>query len=196
MFTFSRQTAIVSKKTRYRPDKNDLTLRIAPGDTMKNLLTVSALLLLVSGTALAGSGYDGCIKEEKALRTLEASECSGLRQLLNPSACYGTQKALKEYKAGKCRQIGTAENVDFNAPAVTPGKKSGSPGDTSKTGDAGSVSTTVGTGNVGIVAVKKVESEAPQQEGTLEQLKEENARLKAEISRLKTENEQLRKAGQ
>jgi len=159
---------------------------------MKNLLTVSALLLLASGTALAGSGYDGCIKEEKALKAKEASECHGLRYILNPSACYGTQKALKEYKAGKCRQIGTAENVDFNAPAVIPEKKSSSPGSTSKTGSAGTTDSAV---NVGNVDVKKVETDVPQQEPTLEQLKEENARLKAEISRLKTENEQLRKAG-
>jgi cell division protein FtsB len=32
-----------------------------------------------------------------------------------------------------------------------------------------------------------------QQEFTIEQLKEENTRLKAEISRLKSENQQLRK---
>jgi hypothetical protein len=163
---------------------------------MKNLLTVSALLLSVSGTALAGSEYDRCIKAEKALKAQEVGECSGLRYLLNPSACFATQKALKEYKAGKCRQIGTAENVDFNAQAVTPEKKSGSPGSpgsTSKTGSAGRVITTDSAGNVGIVTVKKVETDVPRQESTLEQLKEENARLKAEISRLKAENEQLRK---
>jgi hypothetical protein len=159
---------------------------------MKNLLTVSALLLLVTGTALAGSKYDRCIKDEKALKEQETGQCSGLRYLLNPSACYATQKALKEYKAGKCRQIGTAENVDFNAPATAPEKKGSSPGSTGKTG---SVTTTDGAGNAGIVTVKKVETDVPQQESTLEQLKEENARLKAEISRLKAENEQFRKAG-
>jgi len=153
---------------------------------MRNLLTVSALLLLLPGTALAGSELDSCIKEEKALKAQEASECSGLRYLLNPSACFATQKALKEYRAGKCRQIGTAGHVDFNAQAVTPGKNSSS---------AGSVIPADSAGNAGIVAVKKVETDVLQQETTLEQLKEENGRLKAEISRLKAENEQLRKAG-
>jgi hypothetical protein len=166
---------------------------ITPGGKMNNLLTISILLLLVSRTALAGSEYDRCIKEEKALKAEETSQCSGLRKLLNPSACYVTQKALKEYKAGKCRQIGTAENVDFTVQAVTPEKKSGSPGSISKTGSAGSVITTDSAGNVGIVTVKKVETDVPRQETTLEQLKEENALLKAEISRLKAENEQLRK---
>jgi len=162
---------------------------------MKNLLTVSALLLLASGTALAGSGYDGCIKEEKALKAKEASECHGLRYILNPSACFATQKALKEYMAGKCRQSGTAEIVDYNAPAVTPEINSNSSGSTSTTGSAGSASTTDSAVNVGIVTEKKVETDVSLQETTLEQLKEENARLKAEISRLKAENEQLRKAG-
>jgi hypothetical protein len=162
---------------------------------MKNLLTLSALLLLLSGTALAGSGYDSCIKEEKTLKAKEASECSGLRQLFNPSACYGTQKALKEYKAGKCRQIGTAENVDFTVRAVTPEKKISTSGSTSNSGSTGSVSTSVSPGNVGIVTEKKVDTDVPQQETTLEQLNEENARLKTEISRLKAENEQLRNTG-
>ena len=159
---------------------------------MKNMLTVSALLLSVSGTALAGSGHDNCIKEEKALKAREAVECRGLRYILNPSACFATQKALKEYKAGKCGQIGTAENVDFNAAAVIPGKKVSIPASIDNSGGAG---TTVSTGNAGIVTEKKVETDVPQQEPTLEQLKEENARLKAEISRLKAENEQLRKTG-
>ena len=180
---------------RYRLVKNGLTQRITLGDTMKNTLAASALLLLVSGTALAGSGYDGCVKEEQALKARESSECHGLRYILNPSACFATQKALKEYKAGKCSQSVTAEDVDSNAPAVTPGKKGSSSGSVSTTGSTGSAGTNGSAVNVGIVDVKKVETEVPQQETTLEQLKEENARLKAEIGRLKTENEQLRKTG-
>ena len=163
---------------------------------MKNVLTASALFLLMSGNALAGSEYDRCIKEEQALKERETSQCSGLRQLLNPSACYVTQKALKEYKAGKCKKIGAAENVDFNAPADASEKKSISSGRISTTGSAGSVSTTNSAGNASIVTEKKVETVVPQQEATLEQLQEENARLKAEIIRLRAENEQLRKAGQ
>jgi hypothetical protein len=162
---------------------------------MKNLLTVSALLLLLSGTALAGSEYDRCIKEENDLKAQKASQCSGLRYILNPSACFATQKVLKEYKAGKCRQIGTAENVDFNAQAVTPEKKSSGSEHISNTGSAGCVITTNSAGNDGTATVKKVETDVPQQGNTIEQLKEENARLKAEISRLNAENEQLRKTG-
>jgi len=163
---------------------------------MKNLLTASALLLLMSGNALAGSEYDRCIKEEQALKAQAASQCSGLRHLLNPSACYATQKALKEYQAGKCKEIGAAENVDMNAQAVTPEKKSSSPGRISKTGSSGSVSTTNSAGNAGIVTARKAETVVPQQEPTLEQLKEDNTRLKAEVTRLRKEIEQLRKAGQ
>jgi len=153
---------------------------------MKNMLIVSALLLLISGPALAGSGYDNCIKAEMELKSQEASQCRGLKYLLNPSACFSTQKILKEYKAGKCRQIGMAENVDFSAQPVVPGKKSS--GISSPVSNAGNV------GNVSIVTGKKAEPEAAQQEATIEQLKEENARLKAEVSRLTAELEQYTKA--
>lgn len=148
--------------------------------SMRIILTVSALLLLISGNALAGSEYDRCIKEEKTLKTQEASECSGLRYLLNPSACFATQKALKEYTAtGKCKKIGSAENVDFSVPPVIPEKK---------------VSSVSKVGGVSPIAVKKAEPEVAQQESSCEQLKDENARLKAEISRLKAEREQNDKA--
>jgi len=153
---------------------------------MKKILTVSSLLLLISGTALAGSRYDECIKEEQALKAQQAGDCSGLKYLLNPSACFATQKALKVYAAGKCRQIGTEENVDFSAPKAVPEKKSPPPAKTVST---------VPVAGAASVAVKKEVREVPQQEYTIEQLKEENARLKAENSRLRMENEQLRKAG-
>jgi hypothetical protein len=142
---------------------------------MKKILTVSALILLISGNALAGSEYDRCIKKEKALKAQEASECSGLRYLLNPSACFATRKVLKEYTSGKCKKIGSDENADFSVQAVIPEKK---------------VISDVSTRQ------KEIETDVPQQESTNEQLKEENSRLKAEISRLKAENEQLRKARQ
>jgi hypothetical protein len=141
---------------------------------MKNILTVFAMLLLVSGNALAGSEYDRCIKDEKNLKAEEAGKCRGFRYILNPSACFASQKALKEYTAGKCKKIGMAENVDFSAQKVIPEKKIISDANTKQ---------------------KKVEIEVPRQESTIEQLNEENARLKAEIIRLKAENEQLRNAG-
>jgi hypothetical protein len=148
--------------------------------SMRKILTVSALLLLTAGTALAGSEYDRCIKEEKALKVQEAGDCSGLSYLLNPSACFATQKALKEYTStGKCKKIGIAEHVDFSAVPVIQEKKSGS---VSKAGVAGPA------------VVKKAEAEVARQEGSCEQLKDENARLKAEISRLTAELEQYTKA--
>jgi hypothetical protein len=150
---------------------------------MKNVCITAALLLLITGNALAGVEYDRCIKEEKALKTKEAGDCSGFKHLLNPSACYATKKALKEYKGGKCRQIGLSENVDFGAPKIIPEKT------VSNTGSAGTIT------SVESVAVQKAECEIPQQSYSIEQLKEENAHLKTEIDRLKTENEQLRNAG-
>lgn len=148
---------------------------------MRVILTLSTLLLLISGNVQAGSGYDRCINEQNALEKKETSNCSGFRYLLNPSACFATQKALKEYTStDKCKKIGSAENVDSSAPPNVPAKKAGSDG---KVVD------------VNPVAVKKSEPEAPQQEGTCKQLKDENSRLKAEIQRLWTENEQFRKRG-
>jgi hypothetical protein len=149
---------------------------------MKNLLIVTALLLLISGNALAGSGYDSCIKEEKALKAEEVSACSGLSYLLNPSACFAKRRVLKEYPAGKCRQIGVAEGVDFNAQPVIPERKGSSAGTANK------------VSNSGTVAVKKAEPVTAQQDTTIEQLKAENTRLKAEIIRLTAELEQFGKA--
>ena len=145
---------------------------------MKNLLFVAALLLLISGYCLAGSGYDNCTTEEKALKTEEVSDCSGISYLLNPSACFAKRKLLKEYAAGKCRNIGLAENVIFTVPAGVPEKK---------------VRNTSSTGSTGAV-MKKVDSEIVLQESTVERLKEENVRLKSEIIRLNAENEQLKRA--
>lgn len=137
---------------------------------MRTFVTVSALLLLLSGNALAGSEYDKCIKEEKALKIQEARDCSGLSYLLNPSGCFATQKALRNsVSTGKCKNISVAENIDFSSPSVGPAKKSGT-------------------------AVKDSAPEESQQESLCEQLKDENERLKAEISRLRAENGQLRKA--
>lgn len=170
---------------------------------MRMILTVSALLLLISGTALAGSGYDSCIKEEKALKAREAGECHGLRYILNPSACFATQKKLKEYTAtDKCRKIGLEEQVDFNAPPVVPDKKAGAvsppaivitPG-AARPGPAGSEA---GTGRIDVVspvAVQPAAPAVPQPEMSCAQLKDENARLRAEVDRLTTELEGYTKA--
>ncbi len=140
---------------------------------MKYILTISALLLSISALALAGTGYERCITEEKLLKEREAADCSGLSYLLNPSACFATQKALREYTAGKCKEIGMLENVDVRVLQEKPEK------------NANSLCT---------VNHKKGDNEVAPQESTFEQLKDENARLKAEISRLKADNELLRKA--
>lgn len=93
---------------------------------MKVILTMSALLLLVSGNVWAGVEFDKCIKEEKNLKRQEAGDCSGLAYLLNPSACFATQKKLREYlSTGKCKNIGITENVDFSIPPDIPVKKAG-----------------------------------------------------------------------
>jgi len=163
---------------------------------MRMILTASALLLLILGNAWAGSGYDSCIKEEQALKAQEASECHGFRYLLNPSACFGTQKKLKEYTStDKCRKISLAEKVDFSAPPVIPEKKVTAITTTgTTTGSAVSPDGVGKTGAVSPLAVINAETAVPQQESTCEQLKEENARLKAEVSRLTTELEQYTKA--
>lgn len=137
---------------------------------MRKILTVSALLLLVSANALAGSGYDRCINEEKNLRRQEAGECSGFSYLVNPSACFKTRKMLREYTAtGKCHKIGTAENVDFGV----------SPLPSAKSADSGGKAGSAGTG-----IEKRSELEVPQQDCGCEQLRLENARLKAENEQL------------
>ena len=142
-------------------------------------MTVSAFVLLISGNVLAGSEYDKCIKVENTLKAEESSNCSAFSYTFNPSGCFATRKALKKYTStDKCKKIGSAEQVDFNAPPVIPAAKPGSIGK---------------IGSVNPVDVKNTELTAPQQESTYDQLKDENQRLKAEIIRLKAENEQLRK---
>lgn len=154
---------------------------------MRIFLTVAALLLLHSVDALAGSGYDRCIREQNALKTEENSACNGMRYLFNPSACFATQRALREYTStGKCKKIGRAENVDFGVPAApaVPQVPAATPVPAAKT-----------AASVNPAAAIQSSSETPQPETTCEQLKDENARLKAEVSRLTAENEQFRKTG-
>lgn len=148
---------------------------------MKNLLIIAVVLILTSINALAGVGHDSCIKREKELKSQEADNCSGLKYLLNPSGCFATRKALKEFKAAKCTQIGSSESIDVNTPKVIPQKK------------INNLNSAVSTDSVSSVAVKKAEPEVPQKENTIEQLKEENTRLKTELDKIRKENEQLRK---
>lgn len=78
---------------------------------MRALIVSLAVVSVFSGNAYAGQGYDACLKQEQVLRSKEASQCSGLQYLFNPSGCFVTRKALKEFADGKCSKIGKAENV-------------------------------------------------------------------------------------
>jgi len=154
---------------------------------MKHTVTICALLLWATGSAMAGSGYDACLQEEKELKAKESASCGGLSYLLNPSPCYATRRVLKEYKAGKCREIGVAEGVDFTVrPAVPERIAPPSP-----------VSLPQRPAKPETPRVETVREAPPVQHQksavTLEGLQTENTRLRAEITRLKNENEQLRK---
>jgi hypothetical protein len=147
---------------------------------MKIMIIAITLLSLVPGVVQAGSAYDSCVKEEKGLKARETDDCNGLKYLLNPSGCFATRKKVKEFAAGQCAEIiraGKPETVaaPAAAPVLAPAPKTVEP-------PARTVSQ----------PVAKTESATPQTTATVEQLKEENARLKAEIGRLKKENEQLR----
>ena len=148
---------------------------------IKNLLTIGALLLALPVSGLAGSEYDRCIKEEKILKDREAGDCSGLSYLFNPSGCFATRKALREYTPGKCRDIGKAEHVEFSIQAPVSEKKRGA------TSRVITAATPVND------TADRVETEMVPQLISLEQLQDENARLKSEVKRLKSENEQLKK---
>jgi len=131
-------------------------------------VTSAAIIMALSlpaGTAVAGTGYDRCIAEEKALRTDAADRCSGLSYILNPSGCFIAQKALKAFDGDKCRSMRTSEKTETEPQSIT----------------------------VAVPACKKAPDEPPVPEPDVEQLKAENARLKAEIVRLRAEMEQLRK---
>ena len=137
---------------------------------MKKFITIAAMVLLPSGSALAGDGYDRCVREEKALRAEVVDSCSGLRYLFNPSGCFAARKAVKGYDSDRCKKIGEAEKVALPSPlAAVPEKKAG----------AGP-------------AQPESKPAVPRQESDVEQLKAENDQLKVEITRLKAEIAQLR----
>ena len=144
---------------------------------MRTILTL-LFLLLTAGNLLAGSGYDRCIKEESALKAKEKGACSGLSYVLNPTGCFATRKALQEYTTGgKCRKIGSAEQVELSAPPPASPKGSG---------------TVRPVEHVDQATLIQNWPEAPHREAGTAQLRDELARLKEEISRLKAENERLK----
>lgn len=137
---------------------------------MKKVLATVAMVLLSSGSALAGAGYDRCVREEKALRAEVVDSCSGVRYLFNPSGCFAAQKAVKEYDHDRCKKVGEAEQVAVPSPPAAVQEKK------------------VGAGP----AQPESKPAGLRQESDVEQLKAENARLKAEITRLKAEIDQLK----
>jgi hypothetical protein len=136
-------------------------------------VTLAAIIIalsLAAGTAVAGTVYDRCSAEEKALRLETVDQCGGLSYLLNPSGCFIAQKALKAFDSDKCRALKEAEQT---APEPQPGTAAEPP--RSDKVDA------------------KAPPDAPVPEPDTAQLKAENARLKAEIVRLRAEMKQLRR---
>lgn len=170
---------------------------------MKTILIVSALLLLISGNASAGSQYEACIKKVKALKAKETSDCSGLRYLLDPSSCFRTQRELKE-SDGTCAAIGAAEGVDTSTPQPVPENRGtaapqkpavAAPAAAVPDKNAASVvPTPAQKPAAAAVTVQPAVSAEPAPEMTCDQARAENVRLKSENNRLRAENEQLRKA--
>ncbi len=154
---------------------------------MKNLLIATILLSLVPGTVRAATTYETCMKEEKVLKTREVDDCRGLKYLLNPSGCFATRKKVKEFAGGACAEIiraGKPETVAEPSPPQKMGVATpvAPPTPTSIESPTKAVTQTA-------VTTEPVAAHIP---ATLEQLKEENARLKAEIGRLTIENKKLR----
>jgi len=170
---------------------------------MKTILTMSALLFLISGNAFAGSQYDACIKKVKSLKAKEASNCSGLKYLLDPSSCFRTQKELKEIDS-TCAAIGAAEKVDVSAPKTVPENKvTAAPQKPAEAAPAAAVPDKSAAGVVPAPPHKPAAQTPPAQpvvsveptvETACDQARTENARLKSENIRLRAENEKLRKA--
>jgi len=145
---------------------------------MKFTAALISALLLLPGHALAASGYDTCVQEEKTLLAQEKERCSGLSYILNPSGCFAAQKALREQQGGKCRdiiregEIKAAPIPPFAPPIVpTPAQTTPAP---ARTTDA-------------------AEKPGGGTEQECSRLKTENVRLRAEIERLRAEIEQLGK---
>lgn len=142
---------------------------------VRPIVSLSTLLILMTGNVHAGNEHDKCIKDENSLKAEEVNNCNGFNYVFNPNACFTTRKELKKYtSADKCRKIGIAENVDFKTPLVAPAEKN-------------KVKNQVDPSN----PVPQVQS----LKSACEQLEDENVLLKDEINRLKVANEQLRKTG-
>jgi hypothetical protein len=178
---------------------------------MKTILIMTGLLLFIAGNSQAGSQYDACIKQEKALKAKAASDCSGLRYLLDPSSCFKKRKELKEYTDGKCSALSAGGQIDVSPPKAAPEQKSaGTPQKPAEMTPAVATPETNAGDRVSAppqkpeVKASPPTAAAPQRqpavpaepaaEAICDQIKTENGRLKTENSRLRSEIEQLRRA--
>lgn len=134
------------------------------------LAVIIMALSLPAGTVVAGTGYDRCIAEERALRTEAVDRCSGLSYVLNPSGCFIARKALRAFDGDKCGALRTSEQTETEPQSIR--------GVVPPRSDSGH---------------EKAPDEALAPEPGMEQLKAENARLKSELVRLRAEMEHLRK---
>jgi hypothetical protein len=128
-----------------------------------------------------------CSSKEKELRLKESDLCTGIKYLLNPSACFSTRKLLKEYDEGKCRTVRPhdkpigREQAEKKTPAMSEPQPTGP-----STGPAVSPLTAAP------VPASSASTEKPL--GETEKLRIENERFRAENERLKDELERLRKS--
>lgn len=157
---------------------------------MNNMLIAAILFSFVPGTAKAATTYDTCLKEEKILKARETDDCSGLKYLLNPSGCFATRKKVKEFASGTCGEIIRAGKVEAAPePAVAPTASVKSTIIPPAAAPAAKPVVAPEKPAAGVIKPAPAPQVSPL---TMEQLKEENARLRAEIGRLKMENEKLR----
>ena len=153
-------------------------------------LLTNGFALLLAGTAMAGSGFEACTKEEKRLRLAEAEQCNGMSYIFNPSACFITRKELIPYDRGKCREAARQEGIDPARPdPVTDGKAAQVAEKKPEQLKPAAIPLPVPSHSA---EVAPLDAAAPSRE--IEQLRSEVAELKAGLERLKEEVARMRGA--
>ncbi len=94
------------------------------GERMSRTIVMMLIMAAFSVNAFGEQDYDACLKQQQSLKSKEFSSCSGLQYLFNPSGCFATRKALKEFDEGKCTKIGRVEKI---LPGPIPSKASSEP---------------------------------------------------------------------
>lgn len=158
---------------------------------LKRLLLLSGCCaLLLAGTAMAGSGFEACTKEEIRLRLSEADQCTGMSYIFNPSACFITRKELAPYDMGKCREIARQEGIAPGRPEPAMAGKATEV--TEKKPEQLKPAVITLTAPPHSAQVVPLEAAKPTAE--IEQLKREVAELKTGLEQLKEEVARLRGA--